>query len=372
MANQRKITTTLGGLLILSVMGNCWQFFSSLDSQGSTLPTAERRVPLTTERATLLQSAMVWLQRQEFTRAITAMEDLRKTAPGQAAELQIAWLQELYAQLENEQFNFVQSALDALLGAYPYNEDYLLLQADFLERSDQAQLASSAYYNLADQPSLNEDANLIANARHLALAVVDDYRNNSNWNEALAFLDQLLWREPEYPPYVLALIQVHLGQGNFEQAQLYLERIADNEQYSKQVADLKQQLKNADQPAATQLALSAQGSHFLAPLDAQNQTLQLMIDTGASLSVVSSQRLASLNETEYLRSVNMNTAGGAVNADVYRLASVTLGPYELTNVEFAVLPLDNLSADGLLGMNILERFRFNIDTEAKTLGLELK
>ncbi len=77
-------------------------------------------------------------------------------------------------------------------------------------------------------------------------------------------------------------------------------------------------------------------------------------------------------QARFVRSVTMNTAGGQVQADVYQFAQVQLGPYRLSEVEFAALPLANLSGDGLLGMNILQRFSFNIDTDAKILGLTLK
>ncbi len=293
MANQSKLAVTLGGLLVLSVMGNCWQFFSSLDSNTQSSVNNERPARLVTERASLLQSAMVWLQRGNFDQAIAAMESLRANSSSQAAELQINWLQELYSRLENEQLAFVQSALTALLEAYPYNEDYLLLQANLLERSGEDQLASAAFYELADQPSLSEDDNLIANARRLALRAVDSYQAQQQWQPALDFLDQLLWREPGYPPYTLALVKAHLSLGNQTQAQLYLDRLDSNGEYSQQIRQLAQMLEQSGQPTATQLALTSQGNHLLAPLAVgPGDDLQLMIDTGASLSVISSERIS--------------------------------------------------------------------------------
>lgn len=378
MTYKKRTIITLCGLLTLSLLGNCWQFFSSLNSQSNS-PNFVREsddTQLDSARASLAQSAMVWLQRGQFEQAIDAMERLRKVSPAQAAELQINWLQALYTQLENEEFDYVQSALDVLLEAYagyPGIEDYLLLQADLYERSDQPRLASDTFYQIGELPQLLDDEHIIADARRLALAGIEQTHQQQDWEQALEYLDGLLWRDPGYPPFILALVKTHIGLGDMPQAQLHLNRVAAEIEYSAEFNELTKRISLNQQPSSSQLALTVRNSHFLVPLSlSSNDNIELMIDTGASLSVISEDLIRQLPDTQFLRSATMNTAGGRVQSDVYRISSVQLGPYQINDVEFAVLPLENLTGDGLLGMNILEKFRFSVDTEAQVLDLNLK
>lgn len=376
MADKRRLLIFgLGGLLVLSILANCWQFIANLNS-ASDYPTAVNpfEAPLGNERATLAQSGMIWMQRQEYTSALGAMEQLRETAPAQAAELQINWLQWLYGQMEGDDFASVQGALDVLLDAYPYHQDYLLLQADLYERSGRVQMAADAFYDLADQPSLSgDDVPLLANARRLALQVLVQAKQTQDWESALAYVDGLLWREPDFTPYILAKVEALVEMGDWSQAQLHLDRVPADPVYQLEMDKLSVRIRRDQQPASTQLALASHNNHFLVSLGiGQSQSVNLMIDTGASLSVISDRQLGRLAGAEYLRTVTMNTAGGQVQSEVYRVAQVQLGPYRLSQVEFAVLSLDNLAGDGLLGMNILQQFRFSIDTQNKWLELSPK
>jgi len=376
MADKGKITVAvLGGLLTVSILLNCWQFIAAVTGKpGPVVATGDESPPtLGNSRVSLQQSAMVWLQRQNFAQAIAAMDRLRDASSEQAAALEINWLQELHNHLEQDDFDFVQAAVTALLEAYPYNENYMLLQAELLEQSGQTRIAASAYYELADQPSLDNDEPLQSKARELAITALDELQNQQDWTGALQFLDELLWREPEYPPYVMALVKVHMVRGDMQQAQLHLDRLAASTGFEEEIGRLAEQMQLAQQPSSTQLALSAQRNHLLVPITLGGaQQLQLMLDTGASLSVINEQRLSELPNAQFLRSVTMNTAGGKTQADVYQINDIQIGPYALASAEFAVLPLVDISGDGLLGMNILQQFRFNIDTDAKLLGLTPK
>ena len=64
------------------------------------------------------------------------------------------------------------------------------------------------------------------------------------------------------------------------------------------------------------------------------------------------------------------TASGVIMGTVYSVPELSLGPYRLTNTQIAVLDFDiDREIDGLLGMNILGQFRFQIDQENTRLLL---
>ncbi len=67
------------------------------------------------------------------------------------------------------------------------------------------------------------------------------------------------------------------------------------------------------------------------------------------------------------------TAGGVVMGTVYRVPELTMGPYVLKNTDVAVIDFPtHREIDGLLGMNILGQFRFQIDQENARLRLSEK
>jgi len=103
-------------------------------------------------------------------------------------------------------------------------------------------------------------------------------------------------------------------------------------------------------------------------------TLNLLIDTGASFTVIDQQVFEGLFanlSVEYVKTVNTNTANGRVEAKMYEVAVFSIGEY--TVKDFNILVIDFLqegsSNQGLLGMNFLQNFKFNIDQVNSVLYL---
>ena len=99
----------------------------------------------------------------------------------------------------------------------------------------------------------------------------------------------------------------------------------------------------------------------------------LMIDTGASVSVLTrkffQQQMAG-SSPAFIRTEKMNTAGGEVMADVYRVNSLQLDKFMVSDIEIAVIDIDSVGgSDGLLGMNFLRHFEFAIDQKYNVLTL---
>jgi clan AA aspartic protease (TIGR02281 family) len=105
-----------------------------------------------------------------------------------------------------------------------------------------------------------------------------------------------------------------------------------------------------------------------------NQTVKqkFLVDTGASTVTIPSstaQRLGlSIDSRNPIRKVY--TAGGIVSAPEVVLPSIFLEGWEVFDVKALILDIPNQSDLGLLGLNFLERFRMDLNTEKGVLLLE--
>jgi predicted aspartyl protease len=66
-----------------------------------------------------------------------------------------------------------------------------------------------------------------------------------------------------------------------------------------------------------------------------------------------------------------NTANGITQGAIYQADQLSLGAYVLRDVKLAVLDFQqNQGIDGLLGMNVLQHFRFEIDQDRQVIRLQ--
>ena len=125
---------------------------------------------------------------------------------------------------------------------------------------------------------------------------------------------------------------------------------------------------------AEAIELQKVGNQFLANATINREdSISLLIDTGASLTTLSRASFDSL--ISYGDAVEQDrrrfrTAGGVTTGTVYTVSEFRLGPYLLNDTQIAVLDFTmKPGVDGLLGMNVLGQFRFQIDQENARLLL---
>ena len=132
------------------------------------------------------------------------------------------------------------------------------------------------------------------------------------------------------------------------------------------------QSSSGDQPVQA-IPLIRRGNHFLVAtsINDVNQVV-LMIDTGASVTTLTSESFAQIDGAGlgYRGSRLFNTPNGMTQGEVYQAASITLGDTYTGTVEIAVLDyVSGDGIDGLLGMNVLRHFHFEIDQDENLLYL---
>ena len=120
-------------------------------------------------------------------------------------------------------------------------------------------------------------------------------------------------------------------------------------------------------------AESDHGGVFVKVLLNGKVTARLLVDTGASTTLLYQETVArlALPPDARLGSTRVTVADGrAVDADVLRLDSISVGASEVKNVIVAGSPASNQGFDGLLGMTFLGRFIVRVDASRGRLLLE--
>ncbi len=121
----------------------------------------------------------------------------------------------------------------------------------------------------------------------------------------------------------------------------------------------------SDRQSAT-LAADTRG-HFFAEASVNDVPMRLVVDTGASLVVLSGADASRLG-VDWRQGPRrmMQTANGTTAGYLVKLDKVKVGGIELTNVEGMVLE-QGLGAVGLLGMSFLNRVEMQRDGQTMTL-----
>src|SRR5690606_3197004 len=85
--------------------------------------------------------------------------------------------------------------------------------------------------------------------------------------------------------------------------------------------------------------------------------LRMLGDTGASTTAISRERIADVGGVPTGQRVRVRTAGGVVESEVHRVHDLSVGGVEIDTLDVLVLdgPLPQ-NVDGLLGMDVIERF----------------
>jgi len=124
-------------------------------------------------------------------------------------------------------------------------------------------------------------------------------------------------------------------------------------------------------PASGSIPLRGDGSSWMvhATINGRAQGL-FLVDTGASYCVIAPGLARELAVSPTGSFATVQTANGAVRAPVVRLRVVELGETRARDVQAIVHDAVGPQLDGIIGLNLLNRYRYAIDPQRRTLELQ--
>jgi len=198
--------------------------------------------------------------------------------------------------------------------------------------------------------------------------------------ELMPLLLLALEKQPQYAPFGIMLSDVYETSGEWEQALFQLQLLPYSDTHQPAIEERKERLEErlaAQQRAQEGIGLQHRMGQFVvtAVFD-ERVELNLMIDTGATITALNARAIGLLQQHTDLHTtdqqVQVNTANGMVVSPLYEIGSMRVGGWEQLDVQLLQVNLPSEHVDGLLGMNFLSRYAFSIDQEQALLFLDSK
>jgi len=281
---------------------------------------------------------------------------------------------------ENSNFYEAEKKLIALLANSDTKETVLDYLARLYEKNRRYVEAINTLYDLKNYAHYTEDLVAI-NGRILYLvnSNIERLKESHSLDKLDAFYSLIIYKEPDNYAYQMKYAEFSYKNKNYDQASALLEVLVHHHDY---MADAKRLLervkhhKSAIQSGEFPVPVNKMGEHYIvSAIINDHEPVKLIIDTGASMTVLSPEIMRSLNieDEEIVNYTVFNTANGLVRAPVIIVGKIKIQNYLVSNVKVGILPsFSQSNVDGLLGMNFLNQFTFFIDQENSTLELTSK
>ena len=232
----------------------------------------------------------------------------------------------------------------------PRDVEALFLLSDLYQLNGRQNDALEPLFTILEYPESSEVAeraqarlDLLINARAQQFAGVEDFTNLA------LFYETLSGRQPHRDDFRVGWVRALMASGQLDAALAILKETGTEGATQAELDRLGDEL----QMRQSGVAVARRGSALMAEATINGRTLELLVDTGASMTGLTSTRLRRLGARYLGESVRVLTAGGEVQAQVYELDELVVGGRVFEKAR--VLGIDSLpeGIDGLLGMDVL-------------------
>ncbi|GAB5381637.1 MAG: hypothetical protein Alis3KO_08370 [Aliiglaciecola sp.] len=372
-------------LLIIALMGSLffnWQLWSKLKSEQPYQSTTRTESVKGEPNHNALASGNRTAVNQQ-----TEAEQVAELAGHQSSPQMRQKAQAIYAIKQQLAAGETQKARDAILDylrANPRDIDYLLLEADLVKLTAQTSDVLQHFYGLLDLPlNTEQKAEVLLVITSLTIDNIEKLKSIRSWDVLATFLEPLWQFDPNRRSIIVGLAEAYARQGQEFLMENVLASLPQDDLEVSKIRSMLANVKNASEiididenqrlDYERTLDLENFGDHFIAQAFIGRYSLNLMIDTGASTTVITDrtfQQLRRRSDFNYVGTYKINTAGGQVYAPIYQLKQLFIGGFRLDDLAVVVLPMpDFTQANGLLGMNLLRQFDFKIDQQNSQLLL---
>lgn len=328
------------------------------------------------------QQFVILLGERKFDAAMDLYDRVeRRGDASDLAELKGVALNQLNTYLNTGDNLSLTGLVDAFLARYYDDIDVLLILARHHQQSNYVNEAARAYQLAFTYAFSAADQKQVAGAFANFVQEVDQQlAGRGDWQELIGFYETLELIDLAQPRYQLRLAQLYLAQDEVESGRRLLTRLQSEPSVAAQAEALLRGMGREMEPVVQAprgeaIALGRAGNHYHLPLRVNDeQDVRLLIDTGASTTILTQSAFDSMNHLGRLSEIGphvFNTASGVAKGTVYLAERVQLGSHVLSDVHIAVLDFDMPEGiHGLLGMNVLSKFRFEVEQDEQRLYLK--
>jgi len=221
-----------------------------------------------------------------------------------------------------------------------------------------------------DYVSEEEDKRLSTKLRDMAVKNIDSYLSKKQYTQLQAFLEQMIDYDNSEGFYKMRLAELYMKLEKDEEMREVLSSLEYDETYALKAKNLLDSLDEDDEEYEYAIALQQYGSHFVVNVFLDGREFRLMLDTGASFTLLDEAKVSSLDVLR--ENLVLQTAGNNISAKLANIRTMEIGEIKLPNFKVTVASFPRKTIDGLLGMNFFKRFKFFIDQEKSILYLDRK
>ena len=329
------------------------------------------------------------LKERRYAEAMVLFQDSRQQSDRSTALLKVSLLDELRLLIEVRNSSDFSELVESYLSIYYDDLDVLLLLAEFNQANGSYLEAVNVFLLAKTYAYTSIDNEKVANRfKQFVLETDNSYTEQNDWWSLISFYSHIDASGLMSSTFQYQQALAHLRTGDEAFAIAQFNQLTDDSQ----IGDLARQALSSlsdtteEAPAilysdpfdgADAIALQKVGNQYAVDLvNSRQESVKLLIDTGASMTAVSRSSFNTLNangDAVVQERRVFRTAGGIIQGTVYTVPELILGNQRLQNSQIAVIDFDNSRGiDGLLGMNILGQFRFHIDQENAQLLLNEK
>jgi len=232
------------------------------------------------------------------------------------------------------------------------------------------QLTINLLLELIDTSSASELETLHLDLVQTSQQHINKLKSLNEFSALVAFLEKHIELGVQASFYTYSLAQYYVETKDYVPAIELLKEIEFDEEYGEKAKKLLALIDNKiklNSEYEHKINLVKVGEHFGVNVTINDTELTLLLDTGATVTMLNEEKVSSLRLIK--EDIILETAGGELEAKLQESDTLTMGNIELNNFQVVTSSFEQKNADGLLGMNFFKEFKFKIDQDEEVLYL---